>query len=80
MARLTAAQRKAAPHAGPGDSFPIPDANHARLALAMAGHAANPSAVRAAVHKRYPNIGSKGSKRKHGLAHMAHVTHSRSGR
>lgn len=77
MARLTAAQRRAAPHAGPGDSFPIPDANHARLALAMAGHAANPAAVRAAVHKRYPNIGQKGSKRKHGLHHDAHVQHPR---
>lgn len=57
--RLTAAQRRAAPHAGPGDSFPIPDINHARLALAMAKHAANPAAVRAKVHARFPSIGKK---------------------
>lgn len=75
MARLTAAERRAAPHAGPGDSFPIPDENHARMALSEAHYAANPSAVRAAVHKRFPNIGSKGSKHKHGLVHMAHVRH-----
>lgn len=27
--------------AGPGRSFPIPDANHARLAIAMAARSAN---------------------------------------
>lgn len=58
MARLTEAQRAAAPHAGPGNSFPIPDANHARLALSMAHYAANPAAVRAKVHAAYPGIGS----------------------
>jgi hypothetical protein len=41
----------------------------------MAGHAANPSAVRAAVHKRYPQIGQKGTKHKHGLLHGKHIRH-----
>lgn len=57
--KLTAAQRAAAPHAGPGNSFPIPDANHARLALAMAHYAANPAAVRAKVHQHYPGMASR---------------------
>jgi hypothetical protein len=42
MARLTAAQRKALPDsafAGPGRTFPIPDKDHARAALMLAGHA-----------------------------------------
>ena len=59
MARLTAAQRRASPHAGPGDSFPIPDAKHARLALSMAHYADNPAAVKAKVHAAYPGIGHK---------------------
>jgi len=57
MSKLTAAQRKAAPHAGPGDSYPIPDAKHARLALSMVHYADDPAAVKAKVHARYPNIG-----------------------
>ena len=56
--KLTAAQRKAAPHAGPGNSFPIPDEIHARLALSMAHYAKDPAAVRAKVHAKYPGIGS----------------------
>ncbi len=59
MARLTAAQRRAAPHAGPGNSFPIPDAKHARLALSMAHYAKDPASVRAKVHAMYPSIGAK---------------------
>jgi hypothetical protein len=42
MARLTAAQRKALPasdFAGPNRSFPVQDADHARAALMLAGHA-----------------------------------------
>jgi hypothetical protein len=42
MSRLTATARKALPSstfAGPGRSFPIPDKNHARAALALIGHA-----------------------------------------
>ena len=57
MAKLNAAQRKAAPHAGPGDGFPIPDVKHARLALQMRSHAPNPSAIVAAVKKRFPGVG-----------------------
>lgn len=60
MARLTAGARRAIPSqdfAGPGRSFPIEDPNHARAALSMAHNAADPAAIRAAVHRKYPNIG-----------------------
>lgn len=46
MAKLTTKARKALPgsdFAGPGRSFPIPDAKHAKAALMLIGHAA-PSA------------------------------------
>ena len=45
---ISAAQRKKDPHAGPGDSFPL-DADHLKAAWDLAGHAANPAAVRAKV-------------------------------
>lgn len=65
MAKLTAARRKALPNsafAGPGRSYPIQDASHARNALARASQNASPdlqARIRAAVHRRYPGIGSK---------------------
>ena len=42
MSKLSAKARKALPSstfAGPGRSFPIPDKNHAKAALALIGHA-----------------------------------------
>lgn len=42
--KLSAIARRQMPQgqfAGPGRSFPIPDANHARLAIAMAGRSEN---------------------------------------
>jgi hypothetical protein len=57
MAKLTAAQRKAAPHAGPGDSFPIPDKKHAELALQMRSHAANPAGIVRKVKAEFPSVG-----------------------
>ena len=62
MAVLHAAERNALPSstfAGPDRSFPIPDANHARAALSMAHNAANPAAIRAKVHEKFPGIGDK---------------------
>jgi len=56
VSRLTSKERKALPSsdfAGPGRSFPIPDKNHARAALALIGHApasARPH-IRAEAHK-----------------------------
>jgi hypothetical protein len=50
MARLTKAARDAIPSsqfAGPGRSFPIEDAAHAKAAIMLSGHASNPSAIRA---------------------------------
>jgi hypothetical protein len=61
MAKLTAKGRKALPakeFAGPNKSYPIPDANHGRNALAMIGHApaSERPAIKAAVHKKFPGI------------------------
>ena len=60
--KLTAKARKAIPtknFAGPGRSFPIENKSHARAALSMAHNAANPAAIRAKVHAKYPSLGSK---------------------
>jgi hypothetical protein len=63
MAKLTTKSRKALPKqsfAVPAQrSYPIPDQNHARLALAMVSRYGNPAQqaeVRAAVKKKYPGI------------------------
>jgi hypothetical protein len=78
MAKLTAAQRKKMPKktfavpskktkknpTGNG-GYPVPDANHARLALSMVSRYGTPAekvAVKAKVHKKYPKIGKKKGK------------------
>lgn len=77
MAKLTTAQRKhmpsksfalpgkgEGPHGKGAGSYPIPDASHARNALARVaqhGTSAEKAKVRAAVHRKFPNIGKKGS-------------------
>ncbi len=63
MAKLTAAERKAAPKAGPKGSFPIPDVEHARLALQMRSHAANPAGIVAKVHAKFPGVGKNVGKK-----------------
>ena len=64
MAKLTAARRNALPtstFAVPGRrAYPIPDASHARNALARVsqhGSSAEKAAVRAKVHRKFPGIG-----------------------
>lgn len=63
MSKLTAAARnKLSPKqfALPGGRYPIEDSNHARNALARVsqyGNSSEKAKVRAAVHKRYPQIG-----------------------
>ena len=70
MAKLTAAKRAAMPSKsfalpGKGEgpkgkgsgSYPIPDANHARLALAMSSGKPEAATVRAKVKAKFPNIG-----------------------
>ena len=50
MAKLTKAARAAIPtskFAGPDRSFPVNDKAHARAAIMLSGHAADPAAVRA---------------------------------
>jgi hypothetical protein len=62
MARLTNKARNALPQsafAGPGRSYPIEDASHARNALARVsqfGTAALKAKVRAKVHAKFPGI------------------------
>lgn len=57
MAKLDAAQRKAAPHAGPGNSFPIPDKKHAVQALRERKFAKDPASIVAKVKKLFPGVG-----------------------
>jgi hypothetical protein len=62
MAKLSSRQRKHMPKsefAGPDRSFPIPDASHARNALARVANKpeAEKAKVRAAVHRKFPSIG-----------------------
>lgn len=66
MAKLTGKKRKALPKksfAVPAKrAYPINDANHARNALARVsqhGTPAEKAKVRAAVKRKYPNIGKK---------------------
>ena len=67
MAKLTAKRRNALPaktFAGPDRSYPIPDASHARNALARAAQHAAPdlkAAIRAKVHKKFPGIQIEGA-------------------
>lgn len=80
MAKLNAASRKklksssfalpskaktAAGKAKSG-SYPIPDASHARNALARSSGKPEAAAVKAAVKRKFPNIGTKKSKKKGG--------------
>jgi hypothetical protein len=57
MSKLNAAERKAAPHAGPNGSFPVPDRSHAIDALRERKFAKNPAAIVAKVKKLFPNVG-----------------------
>jgi len=87
MARLTAAKRRALPastFAGPGRSFPIPDKNHAKAALALIGHA--PASARAHIRavaekKLHAHGGDKPQRvrmagfKSHGLPYQDHQDH-----
>jgi hypothetical protein len=66
MAKLTAKQRAAAPKAGPKGSFPIPDETHAVQALRERKFAANPSAIVAKVHAKFPDVGKNVGKSGYG--------------
>ncbi len=63
MAKLTAKRRNALPgksFAGPNRSFPIEDKSHARNALSRVsqfGSSQLKAKVKAAVHRKYPDIG-----------------------
>ena len=68
MAKLTARRRGALPgseFAGPDRSYPIPDASHARNALARASQHAGPdlkAKIRAKVRRKFPGIAVEGDK------------------
>ena len=58
MARLTAAQRRALPDsafAGPNRTFPVNDANHAKAAEMLSGHASE--ATKAKIKKKAHKFG-----------------------
>jgi hypothetical protein len=65
MARLTGSERKtlsASDFAGPGRSYPVEDANHARDALSRVSANGSPAVkaeVRRKVHPKFPAIGKK---------------------
>jgi len=65
MAKLTTKARNAlstSTFALPGRRYPIPDASHARNALARAAQHASPAEeakIRAKVHAKFPGIGEK---------------------
>ena len=79
---LTAGERQSMPSSdfalpGRGDgpkgagagSYPIPDASHARNALARVaqhGSSAEQAKVRAAVHRKYPDIGKDRADKRYG--------------
>lgn len=66
MTKLTARARRAIPSrdfAGPDRSYPIEDKSHARNALARASGKPVEARVRAAVHRKYPDIGEKSVKK-----------------
>lgn len=87
MARLTAKARRALPaktFAGPGRSFPIPDAGHAKAALALIGHApasARPHIRAVAEAKLHAHGAEKpqrvrmGGFKSHGLPYTDHTDH-----
>lgn len=60
MAKLTTKTRNEIPSsefAGPDRSYPIEDKSHARNALARASGKPIEARIRAAVHRKYPDIG-----------------------
>lgn len=69
MARLTTAQRDKLPgktFAGPDRSFPIPDKNHAKAALALIRHA--PASARPKIRARaHAMLGTSQMRKGHGL-------------
>ncbi len=59
MSKLHAKERNALPEtafAGPDRSYPINDENHARNALARASGKPVEARIKAAVHRKYPDI------------------------
>lgn len=85
MAKLTYQERKNLPSKSfvePGErKYPIPDASHARNALARVsqhGSSSEKARVRAAVHKKFPAIGNHRNAGE-GMHHMHHGQHDGDG-
>ena len=76
MSKLTAASRNSLPDSAfavSGRRYPIHDENHARDALARASGKPEEAEVRAAVHRRYPNIGQEHNRKTRDLLRRAHA-------
>ena len=77
MAKLTTKQRNALPDsafAGPGRSYPINDANHARNAESRAAQFASPelkARIKAKVRRKFPNIKVEGEASKPRADHVS---------
>jgi hypothetical protein len=54
---LAAARKKKGGHVGPHGSYPVVDGPSARNAWNLAGHAANPGKIRAAVKRKAAALG-----------------------
>jgi len=77
VAKLTTKQRNALPDsafAGPGRSYPINDANHARNAESRAAQFASPelkARIKAKVRRKFPNIKVEGEASKPRADHVS---------
>jgi len=73
MAKLDAAERNSLPSksfALPGRRYPINDASHARNALARSSGKPEASKVRAAVRRKFPDMGKRDASKTVSLASM----------
>jgi hypothetical protein len=80
MAKLTVKARNhlaSSTFAGPDRSYPIPDASHARNALARASGKTIAPEVRAAVHRKFPGIGAKAKRYAQGVSQVDDVRRER---
>jgi hypothetical protein len=74
MAKLTKKARSAIPtseFAGPGRSFPIEDAKHAKAAIMLSGHAANPAAIVRKARAKLASLKGHGGAKKRGRGKAA---------
>lgn len=59
--KFTDGSKRTGPYVGPSGgapagSYPIPDIGHAKAAIRLSGHAPNPSGIKEAVYRKYPQL------------------------